>query len=189
MRPVLTEAGEVGVYGEGCAPVVLRPTLRNIAQLGSPEEIVALFPMIMGPVDLGDKWGPLLDATGILIICSEGPPESVWRMFGTGGFVRPEERIILARHMLTHGVIGALEGKPGGEPLKEFRAADFVALAVAHLGLGVADAWDLTMTSLVQALKAKFPDLSKPHREGPSVEELEAAMKWYEPIGEARKHA
>lgn len=35
MRPVLVEAGDVGIYGENVKPFVLRPSLRNISTLGT----------------------------------------------------------------------------------------------------------------------------------------------------------
>ena len=72
MRPVLVEAGEVGIYGHGVPPFVLRPSLRNMAALGTPAEIVAMFARVMGPIDPSDVWGAIMDARIVLWTCAEG---------------------------------------------------------------------------------------------------------------------
>ena len=69
----------------------------------------------------------------------------------------------LARCLLKHGVVGALpppKVRPEDAPpeyREDFDARGMVALAMAHLGLPEAEAWRMTMTSLVGAMRAKFP--------------------------------
>lgn len=191
MRPVLIEAGDVGIYGQGVEPFVLRPSLRNIAALGTPAEIVAMFARVMGPVDAADVWGAIMDARIVLWACAEGAVENADVVLGSGferGALDAEQVVALARHMLLHGMIGPLQpdASEGARPLEEFEASTFVSLAVAHLGTSVEDAWDMSMTSLVQALKAKFPDLNKPKHAGPSAKELDEAMEWFEGVQRRR---
>ena len=50
---------------------------------------------------------------------------------------------------------------------------------MAHLGIGERDAWAMTMTSLVAALRAKFP---QPKSASPTVEEHDATMAWFERV-------
>ena len=190
MRPVLVEAGEVGIYGHGVPPFVLRPSLRNMAALGTPAEIVAMFARVMGPIDPSDVWGAIMDARIVLWTCAEGAVDNAHLVLGSGfenGALTAEQVVALARHMLVHGIVGAQQDDSGeSKPLEEFEAATFAALAVAHLGTSVEDAWDMSMTSLVQALKAKFPNLGKPQHAGPSRKELEATMKWFEGVQRER---
>ena len=193
MRPVLIEAGDVGIYGQGVDPFILRPSLRNIAALGTPAEIVAMFARVMGPVDAADVWGAIMDARIVLWACAEGAVENADVVLGSGfenGALTAEQVVALARHMLMHGVVGAAqpEASTDTKPLEEFEAATFASLAVAHLGTSLEDAWDMSMTSLVQALKAKFPNLGKPANGGPSSKELEATMKWFESVQRGRKN-
>lgn len=67
--------------------------------------------------------------------------------------------VALAQGLIRHGVMGDVEPDPGrtGEALKEFKAADYVAAAIAHLGMSESDAWNMTMTSFIQVMRAKYP--------------------------------
>lgn len=193
MRPVLVEAGDVGIYGENLPPFVLRPSLRNIATLGTPVEIVAMFARVMGPIDPADVWGAIMDARIVLWACAEGAVDKAHLVLGSGfenGALAADQVVALARHMLINGVVGPLspDAAPSTSPLEEFEASTFASLAVAHLGTSVEDAWDMSMTSLVQALKAKFPDLGKPAHGGPSRKELDATMQWFENVQRGRKN-
>lgn len=194
---ILADIGEVGIHTEG-ATYVLRPSLYAMSQLGTPSEIVHIFAEVMYdfPSRNDDQ---LITASGVLYACAvddmppifggaevienrEKPLESAVRY--KAGIV-PEEHILpLARCVLKHGITGAIPPLPrrhDEEPefLTEFNAREHVSIAVAHLGCSEREAWDMTMTSLVGALRAKYPpdDKKTPGTKAPSVKELEEAEK------------
>jgi len=95
---------------------------------------------------------------------------------------------------MKHGITGALPDLPrkaGQEQefVKEFDARAHVSLAIAHLGMSSAEAWQMTMTELVGALRAKFPqaESNAPGARAPTAEEHEATMAWFERVEAARK--
>lgn len=66
--------------------------------------------------------------------------------------------VALAQALIRHGIMGDVEATAAaGTPMKEFKAADFVATAIAHLGMSESDAWNMTMTSFVQVMHSKYP--------------------------------
>ncbi len=184
---ILTDIGEVGVHA-GERTHVLRPSLYAMSRLGEPAEIVALFVSVMGEAPA------MADALAVLYACSE---DDLSPMFGAmeiqcdrvvyvPGLADPAQIIPIARCLLRHGVTGALAPLPraaGDEPeyVQEFDARAHVALAMAHLGIRERDAWQMTMTSLVGALRAKFPQQA-PGASAPSIEETEAALEWHDRV-------
>lgn len=88
--------------------------------------------------------------------------------------------IQLARHLMRHGVMGdqppeeATSNK--GEYSSRFEVRSFVYMAVAHLGMSEADAWNMTMTSFRAAMNAKYPPPDKPKI--PSQEHYDEVMDW-----------
>lgn len=180
--------GDVGIHGAGVPFLLLRPSLGNIASLGDPAEIIAIFESVMGA---GDRM-QVVDAMGVLWACVEGDTQDAEKVLGyfgeeyEPGAMEDLHKIHLARHLLLHGMIGDVESiKPAtGKPIKEFKAAEFVSLAIAHLGMSQAEAWGLSMTALVSALNAKFPEVQKPKPEGnaPTIDEHDATMAWFDSI-------
>ena len=180
--------GDVGIHGAGVPFLLLRPSLGNIASLGDPAEIIAIFESVMGA---GDRM-QIVDAMGVLWACIEGDARDAEKVLGyfceeyEKGTMEDLHKIHLARHLLLHGMIGDVEStKPAtGKPIKEFKAAEFVSLAIAHLGMSQAEAWGLSMTALVSALNAKFPEVQKPNPEGnaPTIDEHDATMAWFDSI-------
>lgn len=203
MDMILTEIGEIGVH-TGAVTYVLRPSLFAMSQLGSPAQIVDLFATVMADVELPRlQMAQLQDAVSVLNVCAgEGDVSGLFGYWEEGdqaleyrpGIVPKEDCLALARCLLRHGVIGAIPAelpRPGKEPeyLREFNARDMAALAMAHLGLNEREAWGMTMTALVAALKSKFPpaESNEPGARAPSKEEHEQTMEWFERIEAKRR--
>ncbi|WAI83193.1 MULTISPECIES: DUF6246 family protein [Achromobacter] len=204
---ILTEIGEVGVYA-GEQVVRLRPSLYAMSRLGDPVEIVETFATVMGGAEDDAQASRLFQAAlGVIYSCSvdDVDPSSLFGTYETtsGALeyvpgVAPAEHVVpLARCLLKHGVTGALPPMPrrpgDDEPVyvKEFLARDHVATAMAHLGVSERDAWNLTMTGLVGALRAKFPpaESNAPGARAPTKEEHNATMAWFDKIEAKRKAA
>lgn len=174
--------------------MLLRPSLYAMAQLGEPGEIVETYARVMQ--------GSLMDSLAVLHACTD---EDVSDLFGTyqsneaqidfiPGAAPIEHAIHLAQSLLKHGIVGALKPLPrraDEDPgyMQEFDAREHVALAMAHLGLSERDAWNLTMTGLIGALRAKFPpqEDKSPGARAPSKQEHDATMEWFERVEVARK--
>ena len=88
--------------------------------------------------------------------------------------------IELARHLIRHGVMGDQPPeeytKQKGEYSDKFDVRSFVYMAVAHLGMSEADAWNMTMTSFRAAMNAKYPQPDKPKI--PSETDYDDVMDW-----------
>lgn len=191
--------GDAGFYGARVPFLIFRPSLLNIASLGNPAEIVALFESVMGTADTNlQMW----DAMAVLLACAEDKDAATEAVgyYGVMGWQEgemPLEHVLhLARHMLLHGVVGDVEIKTlaaSSTPMQEFKASQFVALAVAHLGMSTTDAWGLSMTALVDALNAKFPQVQNPKKDepggsAPTMLEHDEAMAWFDEIDRSRKN-
>lgn len=195
---ILTDIGEVGVHWDG-RELVLRPSLYAMSQVGSPAEIVATYARLM-------DWEPseplpMVDALSVLFAC--GDADEVAEVFGvleagedgkfhyTPGKVIPEDAIHIARCLIKHGVTGALpppEEKVGEERefVGEFDARGMVAMAMAHLGLNEREAWAMTMTGMIGALRAKYPP--PPSERGKMTrKEFDEAMEWLDKVDAQRK--
>ncbi len=188
---ILTEIGEVCIHAG--RDVLLRPSLAAIASLGDPREIVEVFARVMA--------GDHMDSLGVVFACAE---EDVSDLFGcyefrgdairyTSGTAPAAHVVPLAQCLMRHGVVGVAKPLPRradaeDQYLTEFDAKEHAALAMAHLGLTEREAWNMTMTGLVAALRAKFPPSTKdsPGARAPTREEHEATEAWYERVLEAR---
>lgn len=158
-----------------------RPSFARIAALGSPKEIVELFASLHGD-------GAVRDAAYVLSVLADEedvtPLAGCWdELDGTlvrvPGAMPDGELVLIARHLMMHGVVGKSKpGDGGGEYSDEFRAHEYVAAARVHLGLSSADAEALSMTEFQVMLEMKFPQQKKPDL--PTAEEYEAAMKAFE---------
>lgn len=192
---ILVDIGEIGVT-TGANFHKLRPSLYAISQLGTPEEILALYESLMGPEPR------LLDALAVIHACAE---DDVSDAFGClvparrpgaqgvrykPGAARLIDIVLIARSLLRHGISGALppdeqQDDDAPEPTG-FDARAYVALAMAHLGASSRDAWQMTMTELVGAMRAKFPPV-KDANPRMTAEEYEATMDWADRVEEARR--
>ncbi len=172
---MLVECGFVRAITAEGTEWTFTPSLGRIAALGAPHEIVELFAALHGP-------HAAQAATYVLAgLCDQDDPAALigWRdEAGHHAGAMPDvEQVILARHLMQHGIVGtARPGQPGdGEFSAEFKAAEYVAAACVHLGLSRADAEALSMTEFQTMFEMKFP--SKKARQVPTREEYEAAMK------------
>lgn len=197
---VLTEIGEVRVH-EGERQHLLRPSLSAMAQIGSPAEIVRVFSAVMADEAHHSQFD---EALAVIHACAV---DDLGDLFGghvpdgkklryQPGRADPAHIIPLARCLLKHGVTGALPplppkpGQEGGEPeyVQEFDARAHAAIAMAHLGASSAEAWAMTMTELVGALRAKYPpqESREPGSRAPSRESMEKTMEWFDRVEAAR---
>ncbi len=194
---VLTEIGEIGITA-GQQRFKLRPSLYSMTQIGEPAEIVRVYASVMAEHH-AEQFD---DALAVIYACAE---DDLSELFGgheageEGLAYRPgaapaDHVLPLARCLMKHGVTGALPELPrkaDQEPefVREFDARTHVSLAIAHLGMSSAEAWQMTMTELVGALRAKFPQQQSdaPGARAPTTEEHEATMAWYERVEAARR--
>lgn len=112
---------------------------------------------------------------------------SRWGSF-VAGAMPTDDMVHVARSLIRHGIIGVkpegrLAEKPKDEYMEEFRARDFVAQAVAHLGISSAEAWNMTMTEFSGAMQSKF---GKP--ETLPIEEHDEAMSRLAEINRLRQY-
>jgi len=172
---VLVECGFVRATAADGTEWTFTPSLGRIAALGSPHEIVELYAALHGA-------NAAQAATYVLAcLCDQDDPTPLigWQDESGhhAGAMPASEQIIMARHLMQHGIVGT--AKPGhagdGQYSTEFKAAEYIAAACVHLGLSRADAEAMSMTEFQTMFAMKFPD--KQARQIPTREEYEAAMK------------
>lgn len=204
MRSPITSIGEIGAY-VGDKEYLFRPSLAAMDSLGSPAEIVEKFALIFSSPTINPIWPirsyrawereVMSTAYDVLVACCEddvtpllGHMGSKWGSFVPGA-MPAIDMIYLARSLMSDGIIGL---KPEGRPVEKskneytakFEARDFVAQAVAHLGMSSADAWNLTMTEFSGAMQSKF---GKPETL-PSLDEHDEAMSRLAEINRLRQY-
>lgn len=212
---VLTEIGEASAQ-LGDRIFVFRPTLAHIAEIGTPAEIVEAFallhslppaaphPSAQPRVNRSHYYAQLGMAVQVLYCCCDDP--DVGDLVGSchppykfkSGAMAPDAVIAIARQMMRHGIVGVMpeadrpKSSAGGEDYTpEFKAVEMAAIAQAHLGVSMSDAWDMTMTSLLRAMAIKYPPLDKdgrPLANGPAmtVEDNDAAVSWLQQVNKLR---
>jgi hypothetical protein len=179
---MLTESGHAQLTTQQGAEFSFTPSLGRIATLGSPHEIVACFHALHGPHAAQEA------AYVLACLCDQedaSPLIGWWDEDGWHeGAMPPAERVILARHLMHHGIVGKAspEADSGqgrgreGKYSETFDASEFVSAARVHLGLSSADAEALSMTEWHQMMELKFPDTKKRERNVASRPEYEALM-------------
>lgn len=200
---ILTDIGEIGVhYNDGRDCIILRPSLYAMSLLGTPTEIVETYATIMSdPIDRRGQWAQFRDALFVINCCASTDVDDVFGYMDSNLKFRQKkipmsDIIVLAQSLMRHGITGTqkpLPRKPDTESqyTKEFNAQEHVAIAMAHLGLSEREAWDMTMTGLIGALRAKFPQTPEQEsaQRAPTAEEHDATMEWFSEIDAARKAA
>lgn len=173
---MLVEAGFVRAVSSDGAEWSFRPSLGRIASLGSPHEIVALYAGLHGPKAAKDA------AYVLACLCDQEDPSPLIGHQGEGDWVAgimPEpEQILIARHLMQHGIVGKARPteKAEGKFSDRFDAADYISAARVHLGLSSTDAEAMSMTEFQSMFEMKFPDASNRKRDVPSRDEYRAAM-------------
>jgi hypothetical protein len=183
---VLVECGYVKAQAPDGTEYTFVPSLGRVAALGSPEEIVEIYAGLHGPL------AESLSAYVLAVLCEQDDPTPLigWRDDDgwSDGSMPPAERIIIARHLMQHGIVGKAKPdatKPAekGQYSPRFDAAEYIAAARVHFGLSSEDAAAISMTEFQQMLRMKFPDADKPARDVPTREEYDAAMEHYRGMG------
>lgn len=197
---VKTAIGEMGIHEANGREVILRPSLYAMSQLGEPDEIVKLLANVCDdPVTPEEARLQHMNAIAVLAACT---PQDIRHLTGhhdgvtvVPGRIPRAVLMLLARRLLRHGVTGTLPeqereaGSPEPEYTREFDTRSFVAMGMAHLGLSEDDAWNMTMTGLVGAMRSKYPpvkDMTKPGASAPSKKELLEALAWHDKIQKIR---
>lgn len=194
---ILTEIGEIGVEWGG-RRIVLRPSLHAMTRIGQPAEIVQVYASVMSDDDHPSQ---RMDALVVLNACCDDDLTDLFGFYIDGldgleyipGAAPDDDLLPLARCLLKHGVVGALPTekkiRKDEDYIAEFDARAHVSLAIAHLGASSTEAWQMTMTELVGALRAKFPqkESKEPGANAPSPEELDETMEWFDKIEAIRK--
>lgn len=180
---MLVECGFVKAETPDGRSWTFTPALGRIATLGQPRQIVELY------ADLHDPERAAEAARYVLAsLCDQQDDEDgATPLIGWldealqphPGAMPAAEQIIIARHLMQHGISG--KARPGGRATaggryaEAFDAAEFIGLARVHLGMSSADAEALSMTELQGLLAIKFPDAHKA-RDVPTREEYREAM-------------
>lgn len=150
------------------------PSLARIAALGTPREIVELFALLHGP---------RAAETARYVLASLCEQEDPLPLVGWAddagvhpGLMPDAEQLIIARHLMVHGICGsARPGRGDGGFSKTFDAAEYIALARVHLGLTAAEAEALSTTEFQALWAVKFPE-AHGKNEVPDEDEYEAVM-------------
>lgn len=171
---MLIECGYVRATASDGSEWTFAPSFSRIASLGSPKEIVSLYAGLHGPRAAQDS------AYVLACLCEqEDPAPLVGWVDDQGlhpGLMPTDEQIILARHLMHHGIVGKAKPDRGdGNYSDSFNAAEYIAAACVHLGVTKSDAEQLSMTEFQIMFEMKFPGKNKT-RDVPSREEYQAAM-------------
>lgn len=159
------------------------PAFIRTARLGTPKEILDIWAGLH--VGTPETQIPFADEV-LSAYCDE--PEEVFEILGgytaegtyIAGAMPTYSRILLARRLMEHGIVGTLKLETGGKPCKAaegFFVAEFIAQAVVHLGMSKSDAQNLTMTEFQRCLRAKYPKLDTSAESEDMLGELK---KWRE---------
>jgi hypothetical protein len=175
---MLVECGYAKATTSEGVEFTFTPSLGRIAALGTPQEIVKLYAGLHGP-------SAAKDAVYILAsLCEQDDPTPLVGWIDEDGAhpgLMPEsEQIIIARHLMQHGIAGKArpDSKKGdGKYSDKFEAAEYIAAARVHLGLSSADAEALSMTEFQTMFEMKFPSKVDGKRDVPTREEYEASLK------------
>lgn len=172
---MLIECGFVRAVAPDGSEYTFTPSLARIASLGDPHSIVKLYADLHGP-------RAEIEAGYVLAcLCDQDDPTPLIGWIDIDGLRNPgtmpaAEQVILARHLMHHGIIGkAKPGKGGGQYSDCFDAAEYIAAARVHLGLSSADAEALSMTEFQMMLAMKYPESQE--KQIPSRDEYRKAMQ------------
>lgn len=187
MSKIRTSIGEVGLtFAE--REVVLRPSLYAMSKLGNPTEIVEVFANLFAPnARPRDVFHAALDV--IQACTDEDISDFTGHMgsrYGTwvAGHIPYPDLLPLARSLARHGIVGVVpeirRPQQDGDYKAEFDPREFVSQAIAHLGLSEEAAWDMTTTSFILAMRAKYPPEQS---NAPSKQDLEKVEDFMSSIG------
>ena len=176
---MLVECGFVRVTASDGREFTFSPSLGRIAALADPRGIISLYGRLFGDGAVKaahEVLAGLADQDDITPLIGE-PVATKTGVEFVGGIMPERERVIIARHLMQHGIAG--RSRPGagaeGKFSDRFDASEYVSAARVHLGLSSADAEALSMTEFQQMLDMKFPQMKA--AELPTEDEYFAAME------------
>jgi hypothetical protein len=155
------------------------PSIGRVAELGTPEGVVEVYAALHGPR------AARVAGEVLAWLCDQDDASDLigWRdeRGEHDGAMPAAEQIILARHLMQHGVCGKPDpaaASNGGSYSSRFDASQFIALGRVHLGMTHDEAAALSMTELQQLMAVKFPpQKGAKGKDVPTKAEYEAAMK------------
>lgn len=192
---VNTSIGEIGVSANG-RDFLFRPSLFAMQRLDDP---VRAFVDIHNPDRSKDAENKrFLAAVEVLEACIDEDISDLvgsmspryhgdsfagfsWRC----GLISFTDCIILAASLIRHGVIGVVQTETKRQDSSyssKFEPREIASLAMAHLGLSEEQAWNMTVTGFVLAMRAKFPDPKKEEEK-----KADEALKKYDKMMERNK--
>lgn len=153
------DIGHVRVETGAGQEFILVPSLAAMSRIGSPIEVVRTFHDLHHPI--------LRDArrAAIRVIWACCDDETISTVTGdafTVGTWPDSEMLIIAQHLMRHGIIGTAKPKASskrdqGQYADRFDPSEYIDAAMIHLGLVRADAEILTMTQLQRMIDSKHP--------------------------------
>lgn len=172
---MLIECGFVRAVAPDGVEFTFTPSLARIATLGNPHEIVGLYAALHGPHAEREA------AYILACLCDQDDPTPLIGWIDSDGLRHPgtmpaSEQVVIARHLMRHGIVGkAKPSKGGGQYSDRFDAAEYIAAARVHLGLSSGDAESLSMTEFQTMLAMKYPESQE--KQIPSRDEYRKAMQ------------
>lgn len=185
---MLVECGFTRVTAGDGVEWTFTPSFARIAGLGAPHEIVSLYAGLHGPnaaQDAAYVLAGLCDQEDASPLIGWHEPDETPELplRWVAGQMPAGEQIIIAQHLMRHGIAGKARpgsGQAGGGQFSDkFEAAEYIAAARVHLGLSSADAEGLSMTEFQTMLAMKFPDSTAAGpkaRNVPTREQYDAGM-------------
>lgn len=182
---MLVECGYVRATAPDGAEFTFTPSFSCIASLGTPQGIVKLY------ADLHGEKAHIEAAYVLACLCDQDDPTPLigWHDGDTHhpGAMPADEQVIIARHLMQHGIVGkARPDKGDGKYSDSFNAAEYIAAACVHLGIAKSDAEQLSMTEFQTMFEMKFPNSSK-NKDIATREEYRAARDAYRKFEELKR--
>ena len=156
--------GRITVDGE---QFTILPSFSNIADIGTPKEIVQAIKLIGKVNHISLKW--CFDI--VQACCDKELPKEFKPSFdmASNGALIPSmpdwalnDLLALAYHCIKHGVIGDVEPSgEAGEPMTEFDAYEYIDLAASHFKMTYEEAANMTMTQFVRRMRTEYPERHK----------------------------
>lgn len=180
--PILTETGQVEAMRKDGVGIVFTPSFFAMAEIGSPTEIVQTY------ADLFDV-KRMADAAYCVLSSCANDDGHIHAMLGyfdveegrhVPGSIPVAEQVVLARHLMLHGVSGG-KSKPeksGGSYSPTFDVSEYIDAAMLHFGLSEENAGKLTMTRFCRMLDMKYPKQKGP-AEDITIEEYDEIYAAY----------